>query len=90
MKLLRVLIRGSRLTQVQVAEQAGITEKHLSRLCSGRTGISELTAQKIATVLGLPEEVLYIGLYLEQLAIERGDLEDYDDDDVDEAGVLPA
>ena len=93
MKLLKLLIRGSRLTQTQVAEQAGITEKHLSRLCTGRAGISEMTAQKIADVLGLPEEVLYTGLYLERLAIERGDLvedEDDDDDTEDEPRLLPA
>ena len=70
-RFLRMLIRGSERSQAQVAEQAGITEKHLSRLCSGQTGISEETAAKVAGVLQLPEELLYVGLYLEALEIQR-------------------
>jgi transcriptional regulator with XRE-family HTH domain len=70
-RLLRLLIKGSGLTQVQIAAQAGITEKHLSRLCSGVTGISEETADAVANALGLPEEVLYVGMYLESLERER-------------------
>ena len=75
------------MRQTEVAKAAGITEKHLSRLCSGAAGVSEVTAQKIADVLGLPEELLYVGMYLESLALDRGDLvlaEDVDDDDDDE------
>jgi transcriptional regulator with XRE-family HTH domain len=70
-RFLRLLIRGSGMTQTEVAEKAGITEKHLSRLCTGQTGISVETSQKIAEVLDLPEELLYVGLYLENLEIER-------------------
>lgn len=89
-RFLRLLVRGSGLTQVEVAERAGITEKHLSRLCSGSTGISEITAGKLGEVLGLPEEVIYMGIYLESLEIERAALEDEDDDPTEEIGLLPA
>lgn len=73
-KFLRMLILGAGLTQSDMARQAGLTEKHISRLCNGQAGISEITAEKIADVLGLPEELLYVGMYLETLALERGDL----------------
>lgn len=72
-RYLRMLIKGAELSQVEVAERAGISEKHLSRLCTGQTGISVETAQKIAEVLELPEELLYVGLYLEQLEIDRAE-----------------
>ena len=80
---LRTLIRGSNLTQSAVASRAGITEKHLSRICNGQAGVSEITAQKIADVLGLPEELVYVGMYLESLAIDRGDLVPSDDSPVE-------
>ena len=80
---LRTLIRGSNLTQSAVAQRAGITEKHLSRICNGQAGVSEITAQKIADVLGLPEELVYVGMYLESLAIDRGDLVPSDDSPVE-------
>lgn len=88
-RFLRLLIRGNRFSQTYVATQAGITEKHLSRICSGATGVSEATAQKLSKVLGVPEEVLYLGLYLESLTIERGDLIDVPEDDDDDTEPEP-
>ena len=64
--LIRLLIRGNRLTQEEVARRTGLTEKHVSRLCSHDTGISERTAENLAEVLNVHPELLILAQYLER------------------------
>lgn len=75
--LIRKLIRGCRLTQAQVAQATGLTEKHISKIVGRDTGLSERSAEQLARVLEVHPEVLILAQYLEtrdraaRLAAER-------------------
>jgi DNA-binding XRE family transcriptional regulator len=52
-------LRGERgLTQAQLAEQAGLTQSHVSQVESGKTSPNALTIHKIAKALGVPPTTL--------------------------------
>ncbi|TAJ48224.1 MAG: transcriptional regulator [Herbiconiux sp.] len=55
---LRASRRAEKLTQVQVAELAGISDRTLRDLESGDPGVSIGTVVAVATVLGLRIEVV--------------------------------
>ena len=69
--LIRLLIQGRGLTQEQLAERTGLSEKHVSRLTSGQSALSVRSAQLLGEALGVPPEVLILGQYLERRDAEE-------------------
>jgi plasmid maintenance system antidote protein VapI len=64
--ILQVLLRGAGLTQVDAAQQLGITEKHMSAVATGASGMSEQMAEKLSRLLGVSPAILYLAHYLDR------------------------
>jgi addiction module HigA family antidote len=58
--VLRLLICGAGLSQSAVAEQVGMSEKHLSQVVTGKAAMSADLAVRLGAVLGVAPELLLI------------------------------
>lgn len=63
---LQVLLRGAGISQTDAAQQLKISEKHMSQLATGQTGMSEAMAEKLSGLLGVDAEILYLAHYLDR------------------------